>query len=184
MCRFVGTVPDISGLVWPSFRPNSGRTLKVFRSPFSSAEGVQCHRSGHYLVQDLVWSPGGGSENPPIGCRCISGVYRGAVSAPPGFELTLCCTSLDVIERSRRDERTNARSTEKTATQGIRLVTERLQLGPKTPLERRGSSCSAGCTTNQPPRPILRPFRLKTKNKIKYIRPFRGNSEFGIHPLQ
>ncbi len=38
------------------------------------------------------------------------------------------------------------------------------KLGPKTPLERRGSSCSAGCTKNQPPRPILRPFR--------------GNSEF------
>ena len=38
------------------------------------------------------------------------------------------------------------------------------KLGPKTPLERRGSSCSAGCSTNQPPRPILRPFR--------------GNSEF------
>ncbi len=40
------------------------------------------------------------------------------------------------------------------------------KLGPKTPLERRGSSCSAGCTKNQPPRPILRAFR--------------GNSEFGI----
>ncbi len=44
------------------------------------------------------------------------------------------------------------------------------KLGPKTPLERRGSSCSAGCTKNLPPRPILRPFR--------------GNSEFGNHPLQ
>ena len=44
------------------------------------------------------------------------------------------------------------------------------KLGPKTPLERRGSSCSAGCTKNQPRRPILRPFR--------------GNSEFGNHPLQ
>ncbi len=33
------------------------------------------------------------------------------------------------------------------------------KLGPKTPLERRGSSCSAGCTKNQPRRPILRPFR-------------------------
>ncbi len=30
---------------------------------------------------------------------------------------------------------------------------------PKTPLERRGSSCSAGCTKNQPRRSILRPFR-------------------------
>jgi hypothetical protein len=45
-----------------------------------------------------------------------------------------------------------------------------VKLGPKTPLERRGSSCSAGCTKNQPPRPILRPFR--------------GNSEFGNLPLQ
>ncbi len=44
------------------------------------------------------------------------------------------------------------------------------KLGPTTPLERRGSSCSAGCTKNQPRRPILRPFR--------------GNSEFWIHPLQ
>ncbi len=33
------------------------------------------------------------------------------------------------------------------------------KLGPRTSLERRGSSCSAGCTKNQPPRPILRPFR-------------------------
>ncbi len=37
MRRFVGTVPEILGLVWPSFRPNSGlkskisgRILKVF----------------------------------------------------------------------------------------------------------------------------------------------------------
>ncbi len=44
------------------------------------------------------------------------------------------------------------------------------KLAPKTPLERRGSSCSAGCTKNQPRRPILRPFR--------------GNSEFGKHPPQ
>ena len=36
-------------------------------------------------------------------------------------------------------------------------------LGPKTPLERRGSSCSAGCSKNQPPRPILRPCQLKFK---------------------
>ena len=33
------------------------------------------------------------------------------------------------------------------------------KLGPKTPLERRGSSCSAGCTKHQPRRQILRPFR-------------------------
>ncbi len=32
------------------------------------------------------------------------------------------------------------------------------KLGPKTPLDRRGSSCSAGCTKNQPRRPILRPI--------------------------
>ena len=45
MCRFVGTVPDILGLVWPSFRPKSGskskipgRILKCFRGLFSSAE--------------------------------------------------------------------------------------------------------------------------------------------------
>ncbi len=45
MCRFVATVPDILGLVWPSFCPNSGsksqisgRILKSFRALFSSAE--------------------------------------------------------------------------------------------------------------------------------------------------
>ena len=32
------------------------------------------------------------------------------------------------------------------------------KLGPKTLLERRGSSCNAGCTKNQPRRPILRPL--------------------------
>jgi hypothetical protein len=43
--RSVGTVPDILGLVWPSFRPKSGskskisgRILKSVRGPFSSAE--------------------------------------------------------------------------------------------------------------------------------------------------
>ncbi len=29
VCRFVGTVPDILGLVWPSFRPKPGSKLKV-----------------------------------------------------------------------------------------------------------------------------------------------------------
>ncbi len=45
MCRLVGTVPDIVGLVWPSFRPKSdskskisGRVLKSVRCPFSLAE--------------------------------------------------------------------------------------------------------------------------------------------------
>ena len=33
------------------------------------------------------------------------------------------------------------------------------KLGPETPLNRRGSSYSAGCTKNQPRRPILRQFR-------------------------
>ncbi len=37
------------------------------------------------------------------------------------------------------------------------------KLGPKTPLERRGSSCSAGCTKNQPGRPIPRPFHGSPK---------------------
>ncbi len=43
--RFVGTVPDILGLVWPRFRPKSDpkskipdRILKSVRGPFSSAE--------------------------------------------------------------------------------------------------------------------------------------------------
>ena len=29
VCRFVGTVPDILGLVWPSFRPKSGSKSKI-----------------------------------------------------------------------------------------------------------------------------------------------------------
>ncbi len=44
VCRVVGTVPGILGLVWPSFRPKSGskskisgRILKSFRGPFISA---------------------------------------------------------------------------------------------------------------------------------------------------
>ncbi len=37
------------------------------------------------------------------------------------------------------------------------------KLGPKTPLERRGSSCSAGWTKNQPRRPILKPFRCNSE---------------------
>ena len=32
------------------------------------------------------------------------------------------------------------------------------KLGPETPLDRWGSACSAGCTANQPRRPIIRPF--------------------------
>ncbi len=45
MRQYVGTVPDILGLVWPSFRSKSGskskisgRILKSFRGLFSSAE--------------------------------------------------------------------------------------------------------------------------------------------------
>ena len=45
LCRFVGTVPDILGLVWPSFRPKSGSKSKIsgripkhFRGPFRSAD--------------------------------------------------------------------------------------------------------------------------------------------------
>jgi hypothetical protein len=41
VCRFVGTVPDILGLLWPKFRPKSGsnskisgRILKTCRGPF------------------------------------------------------------------------------------------------------------------------------------------------------
>ncbi len=43
--RSVGTVPDILGLAWPSFRPKSGSKskipggiLKSFRGPFSLAD--------------------------------------------------------------------------------------------------------------------------------------------------
>ncbi len=51
MCRFVGTVPDILGLVWPRFRLKSGseskipsRILQHFRGPLSSAE-----RTWHFV---------------------------------------------------------------------------------------------------------------------------------------
>jgi hypothetical protein len=40
------------------------------------------------------------------------------------------------------------------------------ELGPQTPLERRGSSCSAGRTKNQPRRPSLRPFRGNRNSEI------------------
>ena len=42
-------------------------------------------------------------------------------------------------------------------TEGVQHDTA-TRMRPRTPLERRGSSCSAGCTKNQPRRPILRPF--------------------------
>ncbi len=45
VCRSVGTVPDILGLIWPRFRPHSGskskisgRILQNVRGPFGSAE--------------------------------------------------------------------------------------------------------------------------------------------------
>ncbi len=45
LCRFVGTVPDILRLVWPSFRPKPGsrskipgRILKSCRGPLSSSK--------------------------------------------------------------------------------------------------------------------------------------------------
>ena len=55
---FVGTVPDILGLVWPSFRPKSGpksqisgRILKSVRGPFSSAElRPSLHQSPYRIV--------------------------------------------------------------------------------------------------------------------------------------
>ncbi len=37
------------------------------------------------------------------------------------------------------------------------------KFGPKTFVERQGSSCSAGCTKNQSGRPILKPYRGATK---------------------
>ena len=49
------------------------------------------------------------------------------------------------------------------------------KLGPQTPLERRVSSCSAGCTKNQPGTPILRPLRgTKKSDQTAFTYPFRG----------
>ena len=53
------------------------------------------------------------------------------------------------------------------------------KLGPKTPLERRGSSCSAGCTKNQLRRPILRPFRGLAAHWHSRILGFQS---FGLGP--
>ena len=36
---------------------------------------------------------------------------------------------------------------------------------PQTPLDRRGSSCSAGCTKNQPDTLIIKPLRGTTKKR-------------------
>ncbi len=47
------------------------------------------------------------------------------------------------------------------------------KLGPRTPLERRGSSCSAGCTKNQPRRPILR----HGKTDLKYTAKLTSNTD-------
>jgi hypothetical protein len=56
------------------------------------------------------------------------------------------------------------------------------KLGPTTPLERRGSSCSAGWTQNQPRRPILKRFRVLADHwhsRIRgfYLRPWPGNPQ-------
>ncbi len=51
-------------------------------------------------------------------------------------------------------------------------------LGPKTPLERRGSSCSAGCTQNQPRRRILRVISWQLRNLSGSLEGV--NSEFRV----
>ncbi len=60
VCRSVGAVPDILGLVWRSFRPKSGseskisgRILKISRGLFSSAESGSGRRVAD-LVSDLT----------------------------------------------------------------------------------------------------------------------------------
>ncbi len=61
VCRFVGTGPDILGLVWPNFRPESGvksrtygRILKSCRGPCSSAENINqilIYAFGRFRIQ-------------------------------------------------------------------------------------------------------------------------------------
>ncbi len=87
MCRFVGTVPDIVGLVWPSFRPKSGsksqisgRILKSFRGPFSSAE--QRIERGGWAAHPRGYP----REKQCAACSAaMSGRVAGQVVDPTGF---------------------------------------------------------------------------------------------------
>ncbi len=62
------------------------------------------------------------------------------------------------------------------------------KLGPETPLDRQGSSYSAGRTENQPRRPVLKPFRddarvvldSRLHAKVWQVRPKKSNKIF--HP--
>ncbi len=71
MCRSVGTLPGTLGLVWASFRPQSGpkskisgRILKRFPGPLSSAAMSQKYVSakavGGINLQNNRWVVGGG----------------------------------------------------------------------------------------------------------------------------
>ena len=55
---------------------------------------------------------------------------------------------------------------------GKRPKTETPKLGPETPLDRRGSPCSTGCTQNEPRRLILRPLCVQTK--FEFILPAKA----------
>ncbi len=74
-CRFVGTVPDILGLFWPSFRfkpgsksKMSGRVFQTFRGPFSSAEPGCLGKAGE--LSTLPFEHGDGSTHLPLQPVC------------------------------------------------------------------------------------------------------------------
>ncbi len=85
VCQFVGTVPNILGLVWPSFRPKSGskskisgRILKSVRGPFSSAESgvrfrswwsIGARRALPTKIAALFWSNGKGGPHSSYALR-------------------------------------------------------------------------------------------------------------------
>ncbi len=89
VCRFVGTGPDILGLVWPSFRPESGskskipgRILQSSRGPLSSAESCAC------LLPEGFWGSGTcvglSACLKPSACACVCGTrWRTTVEVLP-----------------------------------------------------------------------------------------------------
>ena len=86
VCRFVGTVPDILGLVWPSFRPKSGSKSKISGRILNNFRALLAQPSGLPAASGFGWS-GAALESVFLcpfssGCVCIVVAYfcRQAVS--------------------------------------------------------------------------------------------------------
>ena len=56
VCRFVGTVPDILGLVWPSFRPKSGSKSKISGRILNNFRALLAQPSGLPAASGFGWS--------------------------------------------------------------------------------------------------------------------------------